>query len=134
MERGDVARWLRDYIEAWKSYDRDAIVALFADEASYQYHPWDEPIIGSQVIADSWLGEGTYADEEGWDKDDPGSYDAAYVPYAVEGDRAVAIGSSTYTNPDGSIRTIYENCFLIRFGEDGRCTEFTEFFMERPGT
>lgn len=133
MERGDVARWLGDYIEAWKSYDRDQIVALFSDEASYRYHPWDDPIVGSQAIADSWLGEGAYSDEA-WAKDDPGTYDAAYEPFAVEDTDAIVVGSSTYTNPDGSIRTIYDNCFLIRFDEDGRCAEFTEFFMERPGT
>jgi hypothetical protein len=131
MERADVARWLHDYIEAWKSYDREAIVALFSDQASYRYHPWDEPITGPQAIADSWLGEGSYTSEE-WAPDEPGSYDAAYEPFAVEGTDAVAVGSSTYTNPDGSIRTVYDNCFLIRFGDDGRCTEFTEHFMERP--
>jgi SnoaL-like domain len=133
MERGDVARWLSDYTEAWKSYDRAAIVALFADEARYRYHPYDEPIVGSQAIADSWLGEGAYSPAEGWDRDEPGSYDAAYEPFAVDGTDAVAIGSSTYTNPDGSIRTVYDNCFLIRFDDDGRCAEFVEFFMERPG-
>ncbi len=122
MERADVARWLGAYVEAWKRYDREAIVALFADTTRYRYHPDDEPIIGSQQIADSWLD----------DRDEPGSYDAAYAPVAVDGDVAVATGSSTYTNADGSIRTIYDNCFLIRFDADGCCSEFTEWFVERP--
>jgi hypothetical protein len=131
MERGDVARWLRDYTEAWKSYERGAIVALFADDARYRYHPYDEPIVGSQAIADSWLGEGAYT-EPAWAKDEPGTYDAAYEPVAVDGEVAVATGSSTYTNPDGSIRTIYDNCFVIRFDDDGRCRDFVEYFIERP--
>ena len=71
---------------------------------------------------DSWFEE----------PDAPDSWDAAYEPAAVDGELAVAVGSSTYTNPDGSIRTIYDNCFLMRFDADGRCSEFTEFFMERP--
>lgn len=25
-----------------------------------------------------------------------------------------------------------DNCFVIRFDPDGRCIEFTEWFMERP--
>jgi hypothetical protein len=132
MERADVARWLAAYVEAWKSYDREAILALFADRASYRYHPYDEPIVGSGAIADSWLGEGNYSDDA-WAPDEPGTYDAAYEPFAVEGTDAVAVGSSTYTNPDGSIRTIYDNCFLISFDDEGRCTDFVEFFMERPG-
>lgn len=131
MDRGAVARWLRDYVEAWKSYDREAIVALFADEVHYRYHPYDQPIVGSQAVADSWLGEGDHPEASA--RDEPGTYDAAYQPFAVEGNGAVAIGSSTYTNPDGSIRAIYDNCFLIRFDDNGRCVEFVEFFMERPG-
>ena len=27
---------------------------------------------------------------------------------------------------------VYENCFVIRFDADGRCREFTEYFIERP--
>jgi ketosteroid isomerase-like protein len=121
MERGDVARWLTEYVDAWRSYDRERIVALFADEALYRYHPDDDPIIGSQKIADSWLE----------DPDEAGSWDAAYAPIAVDGQVAVATGSSTYTNPDGTIRAIFDNCFVIRFDDEGRCAEFTEWFMKR---
>ena len=122
MESTDVARWLDDYVAAWKSYEREQIVALFADDASYRYRPSDEPIVGAGRIADDWID----------DPDDAGSYEAAYEPVAIDGDTAVVTGSSTYTDPDGSVRTIFDNCFVIRFGPDGRCTEFTEWFMERP--
>ena len=66
------------------------------------------------------------------DPDEPGTYDAAYEPVAIDGETAVATGSSTYTNPDGSIRAVYDNCFLLRFDADRRCTEFTEWFVKRP--
>ncbi len=122
MQKSDVARWLADYVDAWKSYDRAAIGGLFADSASYRYHPFDEPITGLEAIVESWFDE----------PDDPGSYDAAYEPIAVDGDLAVTTGSSTYTNPDGSIRAVYDNCFVIRFDGDGRCAEFTEWFVKRP--
>ena len=121
MERADVVRWLQAYLDAWRSYDREAILALFADTAAYRYRPDQAPVIGSQAIADSWLE----------DRDDPGSWDAAYHPIAVDGDTAIATGSSTYTNPDGSIRAIYDNCFVMRFDADGRCRDFTEWFMKR---
>jgi hypothetical protein len=122
MEKAEVAQWLDRYVAAWKSYDRDQIVGLFAERAVYRYRPDDEPIVGSSAIADDWIG----------DPDDPGSYDASYQPVAVDGDTAVVTGSSTYTDPDGSLRTIFDNCFVIRFDSEGRCTEFTEWFMERP--
>ena len=122
MGSADVARWLADYVDAWRSYDPERISALFSRAASYRYHPYDEPIVGVESIVDSWLE----------DPDEPGSWDAAYEPFAVDGDRAVASGSSTYTNRDGTIRAIYDNCFLLRFDGDGRCVEFTEMFMKRP--
>ena len=38
-----------------------------------------------------------------------------------------ATGESRYTNG----RT-YSNIFVCRFDRDGRCTEFREWFMEKP--
>jgi hypothetical protein len=55
--REDVNRWLGDYIEAWKTYDRDRIETLFAYDISYRYHPHDEPIVGRDAVVASWLGE-----------------------------------------------------------------------------
>jgi hypothetical protein len=50
----------------------------------------------------------------------------------VDGDMAVAIGSSTYYEPGGPVDRIYDNCFVMRFDSEGRCREFTEWFMKRP--
>jgi hypothetical protein len=122
MERADLARWLTEYVAAWRSYDREQITALFAENARYRYHPYDEWIQGREEIVESWFDE----------PDEPGSYEAAYEPAAIDGEVAVAVGSSTYTNPDGSIRATYDNCFVMRFDPAGRCAEFTEYFIERP--
>ena len=122
MERADVARWLGDYVEAWKSYEREAIEALFTEDAVYRYRPGGEEIRGRDAIVSAWLED---------EAEEQGAYEAAYEPYAVEDERAVALGSSTYMQADGSIRQIFDNCFLLRFAPDGRCAEFTEFFMER---
>ena len=131
MNRADVDRWLDAYIDAWKSYDRDLIEALFADDVSYRYHPYDEPVRGRDAVVASWLGEGNA--EEASSRDRPGTYDASYQAIAVDGDLAVAIGSSTYfAEPGGPVTTVYDNCFVIRFDAEGRCREFTEWFMERP--
>jgi ketosteroid isomerase-like protein len=131
MDRAHVARWLDDYVEAWKTYDRDRIAALFAEDVTYRYHPYDEPISGRDHVVASWLGEGEH--EEASSRDDEGTYDASYAPVAVDGDVAVATGSSTYfERPGGPVEKIYDNCFVIRFDAEGRCREFTEWFMKRP--
>ncbi|HTC86346.1 MAG TPA: nuclear transport factor 2 family protein [Candidatus Acidoferrum sp.] len=122
MTRDDVQRWLDDYIAAWLSYDTDDIRELFSKDAEYRYQPWADPVIGSEAIVGDWL--------EG--RDAAGTYSAHYAPYAVDGDRAVAVGESRYANPDGSLRTLYHNAYLLKFDGDGRCSSFTEFFMELP--
>ena len=62
MDRAQAQAWLDDYVSAWKSYDRDEIAALFAEDVSYRYHPYDEPLVGRDAVVDSWLGE---ADQDG---------------------------------------------------------------------
>jgi ketosteroid isomerase-like protein len=130
MERSDVQRWLDDYVGAWKSYDRAAVAALFAEDVRYRYHPYDPPIEGREAVVESWLGEG---DHEGAStRDREGTYDA-YEPVAVDGDVAVATGTSTYvTEPGGPAKEVYDNCFVIRFDGDRRCVEFTEWYVKRP--
>jgi ketosteroid isomerase-like protein len=132
VTREDINRWLGDYVQAWKTYERERIEALFAEDISYRYHPYDEPIVGREAVVASWLGED---EPEGTSsRDQPGTYDAFYRVVAVEGDMAVAIGSSTYySEPGGAVDRVYDNCFVMRFDSDGRCREFTEWFMERPG-
>ena len=60
IDRAAVDRWLDDYVDAWKTYERDAIGALFADDVEYRYHPYDEPIRGRDAVLESWLGEGDH--------------------------------------------------------------------------
>ena len=122
MDKDRVAEWLTAYQEAWRSYDRAAIAGLFSEDASYRYHPYDEPVRGRVAIVESWLE----------DPDKQGTYESAYQPLLVAGDSAVATGTSTYRADDGSGDTIYDNCFVLRFDDGGRCTEFTEWYMRRP--
>jgi hypothetical protein len=118
MDRTDVQAWLERYIDAWRTYDRAKIEALFTDDAEHRYHPYDEPIVGARAIADSWLEE----------QDEPGSWKASYRPHLVEGNRATATGTTTYTD-DG--RT-YWNLWELEFADDGRCRRFVEWFMRQP--
>ncbi|MGH2756073.1 MAG: YybH family protein [Actinomycetota bacterium] len=122
MDRARVARWLKIYVEAWETYDRDKIADLFSEDATYRYHPYDEPVRGRDAIVRSWLEE----------PDATGTYEATYEPIVVEGDVAVAVGNSVYRGADGTIEKTYDNCFVMRFDDDGRCRDFTEWYMKRP--
>lgn len=124
MDHAQVDRWLERYVAAWKSYDEAAVKDLFTDDAEYRWHPWDKPAVGPDAIYEGWIAPDA--------RDAPGTYDATYRCAAVDGDRAVATGTSSYLDsPGGKVRAVYDNCFLMRFDGD-RCKSFTEWFMERP--
>jgi hypothetical protein len=131
MDRLAAQEWLDRYVAAWMSYDPDAIGSLFSDEVSYRYHPYDEPLVGREAVVSSWLEESESDNAPG--RDAPGTYDAAYAPVAVDGDVVVATGSSHYRErPDGPVVEVFDNCFVMRFDDAGRCREFTEYFIRRP--
>lgn len=67
-------------------------------------------------------------------RDEPGSWEAHYEPFAVDGDRAVVIGWSRYYTDTSktSVASTYDNVFLLEFDADGRCRAFTESYVERP--
>jgi uncharacterized protein (TIGR02246 family) len=121
VDRSTVQDWLDRYIRAWESNDAATIGELFSEDATYSYGPFRDDVKGRDAIVTSWFE----------DPDEPGSWSAEYHPVAVEGDTAIANGRSRYFRPDGSPRTEYDNIFLIRFAEDGRCAELREWFMER---
>ena len=78
----------------------------------------------------SWLGDGP---EGASTRDEPGTYDASYAPVAVDGDVVVATGTSSYRDiPDGPVVRTFHNCFVMRFDDDGRCREFTEYYSSGP--
>ena len=122
MDEAGFQRWLDAYVATWRSYDAGAIGDLFSEEVEYRYHPWDEPVQGRAALVESWLG----------DRDEPDSWTAEYRPWLVSGDRAVAVGVSRYLAPDGeTLDREFHNVFLCRFDGDGRCSEFTELFLQR---
>jgi ketosteroid isomerase-like protein len=136
VEKAEVDRWLRAYVDAWKSYDSEQIGGLFSEDVQYRYHPYDEPVVGRAELVRSWLGEASdpgAPDSGASDRDEPGTYDAAYRAVAVDGDVAVATGTSTYlSGPGGPVKEVFDNCFVMRFDSAGRCREFTEWYVRQP--
>lgn len=126
MDRTAARVWLDDYVAAWQTNDPDQIRSLFSDGAVYRYHPADAPVVGGEAIVSSWLE----------DPDVPDTWSAEFELVAVEGDAAVAVGTTHYEALGDLPERTYHNCFVLRFDEDGRCREFTEWYLRRtaPGT
>ena len=120
LDRPAFQRWLDRYIAAWRGNDPAAIADLFSGDARYRHRPTDEPIVGRDAIVSDWLEE----------PDDPARWEARYEVLAIDGEEHVANGWTRYLAADGSVEDGYANVYRCRFGEDGRCTDFTEWFTQ----
>ena len=94
MTADEVQRWLDAYVAAWASYDEAEITALFTDDCAYRYDPFADPLVGGAAIAADWLK----------DRDAPGSWEAEYRVFAVDGVRAVAVGETSYPQREPPLR------------------------------
>lgn len=122
-----VQRWLDAYAHAWETYDPDEIGALFAEDAEYRWHPWDEGgdvARGRGQIVAAWLEN----------RDRPSTYRGVYRPLLVQGDQAIAVGLSSYYTDEAqtTLDRAYHNLWVLRFAADGTCRSFTEWYMQAP--
>jgi hypothetical protein len=124
MTHEQVAQWLAAYSKAWETYDPKAIGDLFSADAAYYYFPFDDPTRGREAIVASWLES----------PDAKGRYKGEYQPVVVEGNRAAAQGESRYFAGDGkTLEREYRNLFLLTFDDEGRCSEFCEWYAKPRG-
>ncbi|GIG61387.1 hypothetical protein Lfu02_57590 [Longispora fulva] len=113
-----LAAWIEGYVAAWESNRPDDIGALFTDDARYHTEPFAEPWRGREEIVRQWLAHA----------DAPGDATFRWEPVAVGGPVSVITGRTVYREPPRE----YHNLWLIRLDDQGRCAEFTEWYMRRP--
>ncbi|MGH2692201.1 MAG: nuclear transport factor 2 family protein [Actinomycetota bacterium] len=114
-DRAAVEDWVRRYIDAWDSNDPEEIGALFTDSARYYTAPHRQPWSGREDIVEGWLDR----------KDEEGEWRFSWEVLGVDGDLGFVKGVTASSKlPDCS------NLWVIRLEEDGRASEFVEYWME----
>lgn len=116
MDRAAVERWMEGYIKAWRTNDPQDIGPLFTEDARYHTAPHRPPWKGRQGIVEGWIDR----------KDEPGQWDFRYEIVAIADDVAFVQGWTDYPNDRP---TAYSNLWVIRLDDQGRCSEFTEWWM-----
>jgi len=117
--------WIDRYERAWRSNDAGQAADLFTEDAVYRWHPWDTPeqrAEGRGDIVEQWLK----------DPDDPSSWTMEFEPLAVNGALGVTRGVTRYVAAEGRPARTFYNVWLVRLTDDGRCSDFIEYFMEEP--
>ncbi len=111
--------WMDGYVLAWSSNEADHIKAIFTDDAVYDPQTeggeWD----GIEEIVSRW--QEIDDQEENWYFE--------WLPVVETDELAVVSGRTRYTDPP----LTYRNLFIIRFADDDRCYDFTEWYIEEDG-
>lgn len=112
--------WMDGYVHAWESNDPEDVAALFSPEAVYDPQTADGEWDGVEEIAKRWIEIG----------DTPGNWDFQWIPLVETDELAVVVANTEYREPPMS----YRNLFVIRFDSEGRCEDFTEWYIEEDHT
>ncbi len=122
MTRTDFDNWLDGYRQAWRTDDPDQIGALFSEDATYAPWPFGEPWRGRDAIVARWVERG----------DSQAAWQFESELLAVDGDRGVIRGLTTYPAHDEEPEEVYSNIWVVSLAPDGRARSFAEWGVQRP--
>jgi hypothetical protein len=117
MDHAAFHSWLERYVDAWRLLDPVSIGDLFSPDVRYAFDPFSEAVVGRPAVVAAWL----------TDPDEPSSWEADYEVLAVDGETFARY----LTDDRSSVDREFANVFVCRFDDDGRCREFTEWYMRR---
>jgi hypothetical protein len=112
-----LAAWMDGYVKAWTSGAPEEIADLFTEDAVYDPQTGGEPWVGRDAIIAGWQDVG----------DEPGTWSFEWEPLIETPGLSVIQGRTEYF---GAGESDFRNLWTIRLAADGRCTEFTEWWIE----
>jgi hypothetical protein len=118
VDREQLNDWVEGYVRAWESNRPEDIGDLFTDDARYFTAPHRPPWTGREGIIEEWLDR----------KDEPGDWSFRWEIRAVCDDMGFVRGWTSYPQEGHD----YSNLWEITLDDDGRCSEFVEWFMDIP--
>ena len=110
-----LAAWMDGYVRAWTSNQAEEIGDLFTDDAVYD----------PQTGPDRWSGRDAIV--QAWQEidDEPGTWTFEWEPLVETPGLSVIHGRTDYSGG-----TSYRNLWTIRLTDDGRCSEFVEWWID----
>ena len=109
-------QWMDAYVEAWDTNDPEKVASLFTTDAVYDPQTADGPWNGLEAIVRGWLEI----------DDTPGNWEFEWRPLVETDQIAVVTCHTRYLDPPAS----YRNLFVVQFGAEGRCRDFTEWWID----
>lgn len=123
MTEAELSNWLDKYGAAWEGQNADAAAALFTDNGTYAWGPFNEPIQSREAIKAAW----DYAT-----KGQQENIHFGYETLAVTAERGIARWWVSMKVKSTGVQVRMEGIFLVTLTADGLCTEFREWWNEDP--
>lgn len=122
IDYATVGEWLAAYGRAWQTFDGDAWVALFSEEAEYHEDPFGSPLVGHNALR-AYLLEASAEERD--------------VEFTVErhwlsGTTGLAAWHASYVREPGGQHARLAGFLTAEFAADGRVDRFREWTVQAP--
>lgn len=118
----EVSRWSEAYRIAWEEANSEAAASLFTEDSSYRNDIYEDPNEGRTSVSEYWTGVTSVQSDVSVRMGTP----------FVDGDRA-AVEFWTTMRIEGNPVTL-AGCLLLRFSDDGLCSDLREYWNFVDGT
>lgn len=121
MDREAFEQWLTLYGSAWTERDAKRAASLYAEDATYQVTPFEEPFRGQAAIYEYW--KGVTSTEENIEFD--------YRVLAVTTDYGIARWRASFVRVPPGLNTQLDGIFLVSLNPAGRCQSLLEWWHKK---
>jgi ketosteroid isomerase-like protein len=112
---------LERYARAWQTFDGDAWVSLFTEEAEYHEDPFEPPMVGHNALR-AYLLEAAEAQDQ---------VEVTVERHWVVGSTVLAAWHAAYVRRAGRARVRLAGFMTLEIAEDGRIARFREWWHRR---
>jgi uncharacterized protein (TIGR02246 family) len=114
--------WLDSYGSAWEERDPEAVIRLFAEDATYQETPFSQPMRGREAIRQYWS-KAVVAYQE--------QVRFAFEVLAITEVTAIAHWWASFVRISSKTRASLDGVFLLTFDAAGLCRELREWWVRK---
>ena len=122
MNPESLRTWLDSYGSAWEERDPEAVIRLFAEDATYQETPFSQPMRGREAIRQYWS-KAVVAYQE--------QVRFAFEVLAITEVTAIAHWWASFVRISSKTRVSLDGVFLLTFDAAGLCRELREWWVRK---